>query len=571
MNLLITSGSPKYTISQDVTSCFSRCGYHWVTKPQRWQYGAAAFSHRSRRYATTPRKKKISDPLHILFCGSDKFSCASLEALHAEHVRNPDLIQSIDVFVRPTKPTERGMKFFKESPFKTLANSLGLTMHTRDTFTGWTMPAKINLIVAVSFGLFVPHRLLSTAKYGGLNLHPSLLPDLWGPAPLEHTLMLNRPLTGVTLQTLDHINFDNGVILDQTPSDPSDPAALRVPPTSSILASSPPTVADLLNIVSPAGANMLVDGLRSGLHVPPFRSPAPALPPLSTIVNSAGEQETVPSPIVHAHKITKDDRRLTLAIIEDCQARFQSNMLARRHAAIGPLWFISCNRWGQKKRIIIVEMIASPPCDHKDDEPLRKVRMLKPGDPRRRQRRPHDQVLIDPGPVSPQALQAARDRADRIAKGTYTGKSTRDAPRKYFIPFVDHEAPKEEDLLIDQPPMLPHEEAFYHQDRKARQDKIENPPPRSEEQQRIWEEEQERRNLLIKMFGWNLVVRDVFGSTDLQCGNYRFITLKVEGEAAKPARTALRHFYFGQHTLANKMDILAQQTEKAAASKPTVS
>lgn len=117
MNLLITSGSPKYTISQDVTSCFSRCGYHWVTKPQRWQYGAAAFSHRSRRYATTPRKKKISDPLHILFCGSDKFSCASLEALHAEHVRNPDLIQSIDVFVRPTKPTERGMKFFKECEF----------------------------------------------------------------------------------------------------------------------------------------------------------------------------------------------------------------------------------------------------------------------------------------------------------------------------------------------------------------------------------------------------------------------------------------------------------------------
>jgi methionyl-tRNA formyltransferase len=35
----------------------------------------------------------------------------------------------------------------------------------------------INLIVAVSFGLFVPPRLLNAAKYGGLNLHPSLLPE----------------------------------------------------------------------------------------------------------------------------------------------------------------------------------------------------------------------------------------------------------------------------------------------------------------------------------------------------------------------------------------------------------
>jgi methionyl-tRNA formyltransferase len=48
--------------------------------------------------------------LHILFCGSDEFSCASLEALHAEHQQNPELIKSIDVVVRPGKPTGRGHK-----------------------------------------------------------------------------------------------------------------------------------------------------------------------------------------------------------------------------------------------------------------------------------------------------------------------------------------------------------------------------------------------------------------------------------------------------------------------------
>ena len=37
---------------------------------------------------------------------------------------------------------------------------------------------SINLIIAVSFGLFVPPRILKSAEYGGLNVHPSLLPQL---------------------------------------------------------------------------------------------------------------------------------------------------------------------------------------------------------------------------------------------------------------------------------------------------------------------------------------------------------------------------------------------------------
>lgn len=55
-------------------------------------------------------EKKVSEPLRILFCGSDEFSCAHLQALHEEHLRNPGLIESIDVVVRPGKRTGRGYK-----------------------------------------------------------------------------------------------------------------------------------------------------------------------------------------------------------------------------------------------------------------------------------------------------------------------------------------------------------------------------------------------------------------------------------------------------------------------------
>jgi methionyl-tRNA formyltransferase len=53
---------------------------------------------------------KESKPLRILFCGSDEFSIMSLNLLCEERKRNPELIESIDVLVRPAKPVGRNLK-----------------------------------------------------------------------------------------------------------------------------------------------------------------------------------------------------------------------------------------------------------------------------------------------------------------------------------------------------------------------------------------------------------------------------------------------------------------------------
>ena len=62
----------------------------------------------------------------------------------------------------------------------------------------------INLIVAVSFGLFVPQRILEGAKYGGLNVHPSILPEY---VPFIYTcmpfhLLKNKAFMGLHLCTI---------------------------------------------------------------------------------------------------------------------------------------------------------------------------------------------------------------------------------------------------------------------------------------------------------------------------------------------------------------------------------
>ena len=90
----------------------------------------------ARRWNSTSRSH---EPLRILFCGSDEFSIASLEALHREHMREPTRISSIDVVCRPGKRVGRGLKKIREVPIKAVASKLSLPIHEIDTFRGWTV------------------------------------------------------------------------------------------------------------------------------------------------------------------------------------------------------------------------------------------------------------------------------------------------------------------------------------------------------------------------------------------------------------------------------------------------
>lgn len=72
-------------------------------------------NERCRSFGTAPPLRKgKSDALRILFCGSDAFSCESLKALHAEHRRNRELVERLEVMVVPPKRVGRGFKQVRE-------------------------------------------------------------------------------------------------------------------------------------------------------------------------------------------------------------------------------------------------------------------------------------------------------------------------------------------------------------------------------------------------------------------------------------------------------------------------
>jgi methionyl-tRNA formyltransferase len=83
------------------------------------------------------------------------------------------------------------------------------------------------------------------------------LSSLRGSAPIHRAIMYGRTHTGVSLQSLDEQAFDHGVVLAQTPL-----PGIPVPDDC--------TTQRLRDMMTPVAAKMLVDGLRAGVHVPPY-------------------------------------------------------------------------------------------------------------------------------------------------------------------------------------------------------------------------------------------------------------------------------------------------------------
>ncbi|EGW35578.1 uncharacterized protein SPAPADRAFT_58802, partial [Spathaspora passalidarum NRRL Y-27907] len=156
-----------------------------------------------------------SDRLKIAFFGSDHFSTASLTALHTySQLHN----HTIHVITPTLKPTGRGLTQLIDLPLGTLANSLSLPVHRVENSSDMNelVSHQFNLAIAVSFGKLIPSKFLQSCKFGGLNVHPSLLPTYSGASPLQYALLNDDKFTGCTVQTLHPTKFDKGEILLQS-------------------------------------------------------------------------------------------------------------------------------------------------------------------------------------------------------------------------------------------------------------------------------------------------------------------------------------------------------------------
>jgi methionyl-tRNA formyltransferase len=149
--------------------------------------------------------------MNIVFFGSGSFADPLLKELH-----RASMITAV-VVTKP-KPAGRGRKPV-EPEIVHWAKEHNLTVFmpeqpNEENFIKQLKEFKPDMFVLASYGHILSRRLLDVARIGGLNVHPSLLPQYRGAAPIQRALMDGASRTGVTIIMMDE-KIDHGKIVFQ--------------------------------------------------------------------------------------------------------------------------------------------------------------------------------------------------------------------------------------------------------------------------------------------------------------------------------------------------------------------
>jgi methionyl-tRNA formyltransferase len=154
-----------------------------------------------------------------VFFGSSAFAVPSLDELAATH-------DVLEVVTQPDRPAGRGLKL-RPTPVCERATRLGLNVTTPErldaAFAARIAQLRPKLVACVSYGKILPQSLLSLDGAAALNVHPSLLPEYRGAAPIQAALRDGRDATGVTVMWMS-ARMDAGDVALQrrVPIEPSD-------------------------------------------------------------------------------------------------------------------------------------------------------------------------------------------------------------------------------------------------------------------------------------------------------------------------------------------------------------
>ncbi len=155
--------------------------------------------------------------MKIVFFGSTSDSVLVLQKLSRADIAA--------VVTQPPKPVGR-KQILTPTPVETWARE-------REIPVSYTAaPSAADLIISASYGEKIPMEFIRAAKFGGLNVHPSLLPRWRGGDPVPWAILSGDHQIGVSVSTLSD-TFDAGNIIAQkkisiTPHDTSGPLRTKL-------------------------------------------------------------------------------------------------------------------------------------------------------------------------------------------------------------------------------------------------------------------------------------------------------------------------------------------------------
>ncbi|MDC7241455.1 MAG: methionyl-tRNA formyltransferase [Spirochaetales bacterium] len=148
--------------------------------------------------------------MRVVFAGTPDIAVPSLKAVASHH-------EVVGVLTNPDRGSGRGKKLH-HSPVKDAALELGLNVLQPDRLNGEFREVikalNPDILICIAYGKIFGPLFLGLFPRGGINLHPSKLPDLRGPSPLNSLILRGDREGAITVQTLAK-EMDSGDILLQ--------------------------------------------------------------------------------------------------------------------------------------------------------------------------------------------------------------------------------------------------------------------------------------------------------------------------------------------------------------------
>ncbi len=148
--------------------------------------------------------------MKLIFAGTPEFSAQALAAiLTAGH-------QVELVLTQPDRPSGRGMAL-RSSPVKALALASGIEVFQPQTLKNTAAQERLRSVgadamIVAAYGLILPQIVLDMPRFGGINIHASLLPRWRGAAPIQRAILAGDSETGVCIMQME-AGLDTGAVL----------------------------------------------------------------------------------------------------------------------------------------------------------------------------------------------------------------------------------------------------------------------------------------------------------------------------------------------------------------------
>jgi len=148
--------------------------------------------------------------MKLVFAGTPQFAAITLRAvLGAGH-------QVALVLTQPDRSAGRGMAL-RAPPVKELALASDIEVLQPQSLKDVTAQERVratgaDALVVAAYGLILPQAVLAMPRFGGINIHASLLPRWRGAAPIQRAILAGDSHTGISIMQMD-AGLDTGPVL----------------------------------------------------------------------------------------------------------------------------------------------------------------------------------------------------------------------------------------------------------------------------------------------------------------------------------------------------------------------